>query len=216
MRLTQTEIDRVMIFSVAEMARRRRERGIKLSHPEAVALISDELMEMARAGASYEEVVDAGPTILGSDEVMDGVPILVGSIRLECVFDDGPRLVVVHNAVSAAPRSQASEGGTMQPGQVHFAASKITVNAGRPTTTLRVRNTSGHTVQVSSHYHFYETNRRLEFDRDAAYGRHLDLPAGRSVRFAPGEEREVSLVPYAGDQVTRGFKGLGSPAGERR
>jgi urease subunit gamma/beta len=216
MRLTQTEIDRVMLFSAAEMARRRRERGVKLSHPEAVALISDELMEMARSGASYEEVVDAGPTILGSDDVIDGVPVLVGSIRLECVFDDGPRLIVVHNAVSSAPRSQGSEGGAMLPGEVHLAASKITVNAGRPTTTLPVRNTSEHTVQVSSHYHFYETNRRLDFDRDAAYGRHIDLPAGRSVRFAPGEEREVSLVPYAGDQVARGFKGLGPPAGEGR
>ena len=99
MRLTQTEIDRVLLFSVAEMARRRRERGLKLNHPEAVALISDELMEMARAGASYEAVVGAGSTILASHEVIDGVPTLIGSIRIECVFDDGPRLIVVHGAV---------------------------------------------------------------------------------------------------------------------
>jgi urease subunit gamma/beta len=99
MRLTPTEIDRVLLFSVAEMARRRRSRGLKLNHPEAVALISDELMELARGGASFQDVVDAGPTILSADELMDGVSDLVGSIRLECVFDDGPRLVVVHNPV---------------------------------------------------------------------------------------------------------------------
>jgi len=99
MRLTPTEIDRVLLFSVAEMARRRRSRGLKLNHPEAVALISDELMELARGGASFQDVVDAGATILSADELMDGVSDLVGSIRLECVFDDGPRLVVVHNPV---------------------------------------------------------------------------------------------------------------------
>jgi urease subunit gamma/beta len=99
MRLTPTEIDRVLLFSVAEMARRRRGRGLKLNHPEAVALISDELMELARGGASFQDVVDAGATILSADELMDGVSDLVGSIRLECLFDDGPRLVVVHNPV---------------------------------------------------------------------------------------------------------------------
>ena len=104
----------------------------------------------------------------------------------------------------------------MEPGKIEYARSKITINAGRSATTLRVRNTSEHTVQISSHYHFYETNRRLEFDRDAAYGRHLDLPAGRSVRLAPGEEREVTLVPYAGNRVVQGFRGLTPPAGEGR
>ncbi|MFN8556696.1 MAG: urease subunit gamma [Dehalococcoidia bacterium] len=99
MRLTQTEMDRVLIFSVAEMARRRRSRGIKLNHPESVALICDELLEMARAGARFEEVVAAGTSILGSDEVMDGVADLVEAVRLECVFDDGARLVVVHRPI---------------------------------------------------------------------------------------------------------------------
>ena len=95
MRLTQTELDRVLIFSVAEMARRRRGRGLKLNHPESIALICDELLEMARGGASYEEVVAAGATILGVDDVMDGVADMVDAVRLECVFDDGARLVVI-------------------------------------------------------------------------------------------------------------------------
>jgi urease gamma subunit len=95
MRLTPTEVDRVLLFSVAELARRRRSRGVRLNHPEAVAVISDELMELARCGASYEEVRTAGPKILGRDEVLDGVPELIGTIRLECWFDDGPRLVIL-------------------------------------------------------------------------------------------------------------------------
>jgi urease subunit gamma/beta len=99
MRLTQTELDRVLIFSVAEMARRRRGRGVKLNHPESIALISDELMELARAGASYDEVVAAGTQILTADEVMDGVADLVDAVRLECVFDDGSRLVVIHRPI---------------------------------------------------------------------------------------------------------------------
>lgn len=99
MRLTQTELDRLLIFSVAEMARRRRQRGLKLNHLESVALISDELMELARAGASYEEVVTAGTRILTEDDVMDGVADLVDAVRLECVFDDGSRLVVIHRPI---------------------------------------------------------------------------------------------------------------------
>ncbi len=102
MRLTPTEVDRVLLFSTAELARRRRSRGVKLSHPEAVAVISDELMELARDGASYDQVKAAGSTILERDDVLDGVPELVGAIRLECWFDDGPRLVIVRQPFADA------------------------------------------------------------------------------------------------------------------
>ena len=104
----------------------------------------------------------------------------------------------------------------MRPGEVRFAESPIVINEGRPVIRLTVRNTSTHTVQVSSHYHFYEVNRRLEFDREQAFGLHLDLPAGRSVRFAPGEEKEVALVPYAGRGVVQGFNGLAAGRDEER
>ncbi|MFN8556695.1 MAG: urease subunit beta [Dehalococcoidia bacterium] len=79
-----------------------------------------------------------------------------------------------------------------------FADTPVLINEGRPVIRLLVRNTSLHTVRVSSHYHFYEVNRRLVFDREQALGRRLDLPAGGSVRFRPGEEREVALIPHAG------------------
>lgn len=101
----------------------------------------------------------------------------------------------------------------MQPGEVRFAEGPITIIHGRPVTRLHVRNTSSRTVRVSSHFHFYEVNHRLIFDRESAYGLHLDLPAGGTVRFAPGEEQEVALVPYAGARVIQGFNGL---AAQRR
>jgi len=81
---------------------------------------------------------------------------------------------------------------------------EIELNAGRPTTTVRVRNTGDRPVQVGSHYHFFEANRELDFDRRAAYGMRLDIPAGTAVRFEPGETKTVKLVAIAGARVIRG------------
>jgi urease subunit gamma/beta len=103
----------------------------------------------------------------------------------------------------------------VRPGEVRFEDGLLVLNAGRPAVRLRVHNTSDHTVQVSSHFHFFEVNRRLEFERERAYGMHLDLPAGRSIRFAPGEEREVDLVPYGGMGRAQGFRGLEHPEAAR-
>jgi urease gamma subunit len=99
MRLTPKEMDRLTIFTVAEMARRRKARGLKLNHPEAMALISDELLEDGRAGLSYEEIEARSTTILSKDDVMDGVEVLVSSIRLEVNFADGNKLVVIDNPI---------------------------------------------------------------------------------------------------------------------
>ena len=99
MRLTPKELDRLTIFSAAELARRRRARGLKLNHPEAVALICDEVMEEARAGRSYQEVLDHGRTILTRADVLDGVPELVGMIQIEAVFDDGTKLLTLHQPI---------------------------------------------------------------------------------------------------------------------
>ena len=96
----------------------------------------------------------------------------------------------------------------MQLGEVRFAEGPIIINDGRPVTRVHVRNTSSRTVRVSSHFHFYEVNHRLVFDRERTYGLHLDIPAGGSVRFAPDDEQEVALVPYAGERVIQGFNGL--------
>jgi urease gamma subunit len=101
LRLTPTEMDRLTLFSAAELARRRKAKGLRLTHPEAVALICDEMHEAARAGGSYEEVQTAGRSQLTTSDVLDGVPELVGSVRVECLFDDGMRLVTVSNPIAA-------------------------------------------------------------------------------------------------------------------
>ena len=99
MHLTPTEMDRLTIFTAAELARRRRARGWKLNHPEALALICDEMHEAARGGASYEEVARIGAGVLSTDDVLDGVAELVGTVKLECLFADGMRVLHVERAI---------------------------------------------------------------------------------------------------------------------
>src|SRR4051794_9793535 len=96
----------------------------------------------------------------------------------------------------------------MTPGEYLFDGPDIEINAGRPTATVEVRNTGDRPVQVGSHFHFFEVNRALAFDREKAYGMRLDLPAGTAVRFEPGEIKSVRLVPLAGQRVVHGLNGL--------
>jgi urease subunit beta len=96
----------------------------------------------------------------------------------------------------------------MIPGEVFTAAGEIEINAGRPTVTLTVANTGDRPVQVGSHYHFYETNAALAFDREQARGYRLDIPAGTATRFEPGQSRDVRLVAYAGNRRVVGFNGM--------
>src|SRR5881296_2714523 len=139
MHLTPTELDRLTIFTAAELARRRRAKGWKLTHPEALAIICDEMHEAARGGASYEDVVRVGQSVLTADDVLDGVPELVATVKIECLFGDGMRIL--------------------------FVEGPIVLNGGRRTAEVDVTNTSDHTIFVSSHFPFFEVNRRLVFDR---------------------------------------------------
>ncbi len=95
----------------------------------------------------------------------------------------------------------------MIPGEVIAADGEIELNVGRKTVTLSVANTGDRPIQVGSHYHFFETNGALDFDRDKARGFRLNIPAGSAVRFEPGQTREVQLVAYAGDRHVFGFRG---------
>jgi urease subunit beta len=96
----------------------------------------------------------------------------------------------------------------MIPGELLPAEGDITLNAGRPAVTLLVANTGDRPIQVGSHYHFFEVNPALQFDRDLSRGMRLDIPAGSAVRFEPGQSREVTLVPYTGRRFVYGFNGL--------
>jgi urease subunit gamma/beta len=99
MRLTPTELDRLTVFTAAELARRRRAKGWRLTYPEAQALICDEMHEAARGGASYEEVVAVARSVLTEDDVLEGVADLVGTVKLECLFGDGTRILHVERPI---------------------------------------------------------------------------------------------------------------------
>lgn len=96
----------------------------------------------------------------------------------------------------------------MLPGEIITSVGEIELNTGRPTMRLLVANTGDRPIQVGSHFHFYETNEALNFDREQTKGMRLDIPAGTAVRFEPGDEREVTLVPFTGTRQVYGFNGL--------
>ena len=99
MHLTPREIDKLLIFSAGELARKRRARGLKLNHPEAVALITSEILEMIRDGRSVAEIMSRGATVLAVADVMEGVPDMVDEIQIEGTFPDGTKLVTVHQPI---------------------------------------------------------------------------------------------------------------------
>ena len=194
MRLTAWEEERLLIFTAAELARRHRAQGLLLNHPETVALICDAMLEAARAGASYAEVETAGRAAVTPAEVMDGVAALVDEIRLEVLMADGTRLVVLVDPLGAGVRP-ADGPGAVRPAP----GSREGPGDGRERLALVVRSTSRRTIRISSHFPFHEANPRLEFDRAAAAGYRLDLPAGASECWSPGETKSVALVRYGGD-----------------
>ncbi|MBO1329884.1 urease subunit gamma [Streptomyces sp. VRA16 Mangrove soil] len=187
MHLTPREQERLQLFTVAELARRRRARGRRLNAPEAIALICDEILEAAWDGLSLDEVIEAAGRVLTADDVMDGVADIVTTVQVEALFPSGTSLVAVDRPIG--PPSPTA------PGAVRTADEPVEINVGRPRTTLTVRNTGDTVVYVSSHYPLHEVNQALDLDREAARGLRLDIAAGTALAFAPGEQRDVVLVP---------------------
>ena len=205
MLLTPTEMERLTIYTAAELARKRRARGLALNHPEAVALISDEILEGARDGRSVAELIEHGATILTTDDVMPGVAEMMPVLQVEGTFPDGTKLVTVHEPIRPGVKARDE---SVRPGEIIPAEGEIEINAGRPTATVSVTNTGDRPVQIGSHYHFFEVNRHLDFDRAASFGMRLDIPAGTAVRFAPGETKEVTLVEFGGSGEMVGLNDL--------
>ncbi|WP_055702307.1 urease subunit gamma [Streptomyces silaceus] len=199
MPLTPTERDRLLLFTAAELARSRHTRGLRLNVPEATALIADTVCEAARDGLRLVEAVERGRAVLGPDDVLPGVADVVTEIQVEAVFDDGTRLAVVADPFGAGPRDDAAPGAVLP-------ATETAVP--EPVVTLAVRNTATVPVSVTSHFHFFEANPRLDFDRAAAYGLHLAVPTGSSTRFDAGATVEVGLLPIGGARIAIGFAGL--------
>ncbi|MFG2345670.1 urease subunit gamma [Streptomyces phaeochromogenes] len=200
MRLTPTERDRLLLFGAAELARARRARGLRLNVPEATALIADTVCEAARDGRRLAEAIEAARAVLGPDDVLPGVADVVTEVHVEAVFDDGSRLAVVADPIGGGLGERAP--GALLPGPVYTEPEPEAV------VRLAVTNTATVPVSVTSHFHFFEANPRLDFPRADAYGMRLAVPAGSSVRFGPGERVEVGLVPVGGERIAIGFAGL--------
>jgi urease subunit gamma/beta len=200
MHLTPREKDKLMIAMAAVVARRRLERGVKLNHPEAVALISDFIMEGARDGKTVAELMQAGAQVISRPQVMDGIAEMIHEIQVEATFPDGTKLVTVHHPIRDSKAA-------LTPGEVLAEPGEILMNQDRETIMLEVANTGDRPIQVGSHYHFFETNPALKFDRAKTKGFRLDIPAGTATRFEPGQTREVRLVAVAGKRQVIGFRG---------
>lgn len=214
MLLTPTELERLTIFNAAELARRRRARGLKLNYPEAVAIITDEILEGARDGRSVADLIGFGSTILTSADVLPGIAAMMEMIQVECSFMDGTKLVTVHEPIRPAPGAEADDE---RPGCIEAGEGSLTLNAGRRTVTVVAVNTGDRPIQIGSHFHFFEVNKALEFDRQAAFNMRLDIPAGTAVRFEPGASKEVTLVEFGGRRELTGLNNLtNGPGGDPR
>jgi urease subunit gamma/beta len=207
--LTPADRERLLVFQVSELARRRLARGLRLTAPEATAMVADAVCEAARDGARLADALAAGRSALRPDQVLPGVAEVVGHVAVEAVFDDGTRLAVVDRPFGP---SVGDPAGIPRPGLVDPApAGGRDPGAAAGTedvVTVAVTNTAAVPIIVTSHFHFFEVNPRLRFDRAAAYGRHLAVPSGSHVRFDPGGTVEVGLVRIAGARVVVGFAGL--------
>ncbi len=199
MNLTPREKDKLLIAMAAIVARKRLERGVKLNHPEAIALITDFVVEGARDGRTVAELMEAGAHVVSADMVMDGIAEMIHDVQVEATFPDGTKLVTVHNPIRGSSHA-------FTPGEVTTPDGDIVMNEGRDTITLSVANSGDRPIQVGSHYHFFETNPALKFDRPKARGMRLDIAAGTAVRFEPGQTREVRLMALEGKREVYGFR----------
>jgi urease subunit gamma/beta len=200
MRLSPRETDRLLLRQAADLARARRGRGLALSEPEVRALIADAICEGARDGGSVSEMVAMASALLTEDDVMPGVAERVDGIMVEAFFRDGQKLVCVHDPLGPGsevhrPRFQLGEAA-------------VEVNVGRPTRRLRVESLADRPIQIGSHYHFFEVNPALRFDREAAYGFRLNIPSATTLRLEPGDTRDVDLTAIGGARIVWGLAGL--------
>ncbi len=227
MHLSPRELDKLILHQAGSLAQKRLARGVRLNHPEAVALVATVLLEFIRDGRGVAELMDLGRKLLGRNQVLPGVPEMIHDVQVEGTFPDGSKLVTVHQPIASenGDLSLALHGSFLpvpdpkifsrlpaidEPGAYLIAPGEIELNAGRPALSLAVTNLGDRPIQVGSHYHFIETNSRLQFDRERAYGMRLDIPAGMAVRFEPGETKTVQLVSIAGRKIIQGGNSLAS------
>ena len=227
MHLTPHELDKLTLHQAGVLAQKRLARGVRLNHPEAIALIATQLLELIRDGKRVAELMDLGRRMLGRAQVMEGVPETIDEVQVEGTFPDGTKLVTVHHPIVlehgdlslalygsflpvpdvaiftalVSPRLSPGpprEADFVTPGEVMVQEGEVLLNANRDAIAIDVTNVGDRPIQVGSHYPFDETNAALKLDREKARGKRLDIPAGTAVRFEPGETKTVQLVPAQG------------------
>ncbi|KAI9892689.1 MAG: Urease [Vezdaea aestivalis] len=230
MYLVPKELDKLAVAQLGFLAQRRLARGVRLNHTEATALIASVLHELIRDGNhTVAQLMSLGKTLLGKRHVLPSVPATLTELQVEGTFRCGTYLVTVHRPV-------CTEGGDLEralwgsflpvpdvglfkreegeedevPGRVVAVKGRVDLNRGRERVRLRVTSKGDRPVQIGSHYHFIEANPQLEFDRIKAYGYRLDIAAGTSVRFEPGDTKTVTLVEIGGRAVIKGGNNLAS------
>ncbi|KAK3075197.1 Urease [Teratosphaeriaceae sp. CCFEE 6253] len=238
MQLSPKEVDKLVISQVGFLAQRRLARGVRLNHTEALALIASVLHELIRDGEhSVADLMSLGSTLLGRRHVLPSVPHTLTELQVEGTFRMGTYLVTVHNPISGddGNMERALYGSCLPvPGQEKFPwplregmdmytdetkmpgaivavkgdKGRIVLSEGRKRIKLKVTSKGDRPIQVGSHYHFIEVNPKLEFDRIRSRGFRLDIAAGTSVRFEPGDSKTVTLVQIGGKQVIKGGNGL--------
>lgn len=201
MNLSPTELDRLTIFTAAEFARRNLRLGIALSHPEAVAYLTDEAMLLARQDVPFAEIRDRVSRMLDPGHLMPGVASMIPLLMIELPMAEGTKLLAVYDPVTPPV-------GDLRPGGVEARGEAVEMFDDADLVEVEVVNTGDRDVQVRSLTHFFEVNRALAFDREAAYGMRLAVPAGQGQRFEPGLPKRVALVPIGGDRIVMGQAGF--------
>ncbi|MDO4497880.1 MAG: urease subunit beta [Bacteroidales bacterium] len=221
MRIAPRDIEKLWLHTACVVAQKRYARGLKLNYPEAMALLSGQLLELIRDGHSLQELNELGRSILGTDDVLPGVAEMIEEVQVEGTLVDGTKLVSIHFPICKSglgPDLALYGSGLVRndlniatdnvmgcvPGTVEVGEEPVEINIHRETLTLEVTNTGSRPVQVGSHCNFVETNRALQFDRVKTIGYRLNIAAGTAVRWEPGETKTVELVEIAGQHKIYG------------
>ena len=228
--ISPRELSHLQLYQIGTVAQHRLANGILLNHPESVALISKVCMELIRSGQyTVVQLMEIGQSLLGTNNVMAGVPSMMDSVQIEATFPDGTKLLTIHSPITiphgnmelalygsfltpppkphhptASSTSTTNTTTSVFPGEMipKNGSSDITLHTDRLEQLIEITvvNTGDRPIQVGSHYAFTETNRALQFDRQMALGHRLNIPSGTAIRFEPGESKRITLVPMGGIQ----------------
>lgn len=221
MRIAPRDIEKLWLHTACVVAQKRYARGLKLNYPESIALLSGQILELIRDGHTIAEINKMAINILGTDDVLPGVPEMAEEVQVEGTFVDGTKMISIHNPIqkSNLPPDLALYGSGLVkndlkiktdnstgyiPGNTDIQEGDIEINKYRKTKLIEVTNNGSRPIQVGSHCNFVETNRYLSFDRNEAVGYRLNIPAGTAIRWEPNQTKAVELVEIAGDKIVLG------------